>query len=138
MFTNDKNVFDKVVAFRDAAIADSWNIEQTYKDQKHCKGEPVESASTLTRENFKMMILTRTENIGKWKYEVEITIWGDDELQIKRPEEYDWEKIKEGKKICDNCNVKNVKTFRYSFAGRCCEKCLPAMRAKYEHPGWCD
>lgn len=25
---------------------------------------------------------------------------------------------------------------RYSFAGRCCKECLPAMKDKYEQPGW--
>jgi len=24
----------------------------------------------------------------------------------------------------------------YSFAGRCCDECLPAMKAKHEYPGW--
>ena len=26
----------------------------------------------------------------------------------------------------------------FSFAGRCCENCLPEMKNKYEYPGWYD
>ena len=40
--------------------------------------------------------------------------------------------------VCPKCKkivgIENM--HQYSFAGRCCEKCLPAMRQEYETPGW--
>lgn len=40
--------------------------------------------------------------------------------------------------ICPNCHKvvgrKNMKW--YSFAGRCCPDCLPALKKEYEQPGW--
>ena len=40
--------------------------------------------------------------------------------------------------ICPVCKTptpyKDQSTF--SFAGRCCQKCLPEMKRKYEQPGW--
>lgn len=47
-------------------------------------------------------------------------------------------KCKNDLDICPKCKRKvglaNMKQF--SFAGRCCEKCLPEMRKEYEQPGW--
>ncbi len=39
---------------------------------------------------------------------------------------------------CDLCHesVGYGNLNRFSFAGKCCTKCLPAARAKYEQPGW--
>lgn len=40
--------------------------------------------------------------------------------------------------ICPVCNksVPYKNQSHYSFAGRCCKECLPAMKEKYEAPGW--
>lgn len=40
--------------------------------------------------------------------------------------------------VCPTCKrvvgIENMHQF--SFAGRCCEKCLPGMKKTYETPGW--
>lgn len=126
--TDGKDRFEKAtkkaLEFRKAAIADGWEIRPIYEGY-----EPVEKASKLYRDGFLMMIFTREK-------EVEISVWGNDGLCIVVPEEYSFEKIKEGMTFCDNCKATGVKTVRYSFAGRCCNKCLPEMRKKHEYPGW--
>lgn len=42
--------------------------------------------------------------------------------------------------VCPVCgkSVPFNEQHRYSFAGRCCSECLPAMREKFEKPGWYD
>lgn len=39
---------------------------------------------------------------------------------------------------CPVCgkSVPYKEQFGYSFAGRCCEECLPEMKKKHEYPGW--
>lgn len=86
-----------------------------------------------------MMILTRDPAGGsKWKYEAEVNIWGPDKLAIRPPATYDFAAIQAAQTTCSHCKKTGVKTQRYSFAGRCCEACLPEMRRKHEGPGWCD
>ncbi len=65
-----------------------------------------------------------------------ISLWGPDGLAITPPATYDWPAIQAGATTCRACKKVGVKTVRYSFAGRCCEACLPAMRAAHEKPGW--
>lgn len=144
-FTNDKNVYDEVVAFRDAAIADGWSHHATYQN------EPEERASRLSKDGFTMRILTRSRDNevlnpaagihrtmhGKWKYEARVSVWGRDGLGISLiGPVYDMARIKAGLRRCDACRAEDVDTQRYSFAGRCCAKCRPDMAAKYEKPGW--
>ena len=40
--------------------------------------------------------------------------------------------------ICPVCgkSVPFSEQHQYSFANRCCKDCLPAMKEKYEQPGW--
>lgn len=40
--------------------------------------------------------------------------------------------------VCPICkeNVPYKEQKRFSFAGRCCVKCLPKMKEKFEQPGW--
>jgi hypothetical protein len=117
----------EVCAFRDAAIADGWSHEPTYGNQ-----EPEESACTLKRDGWIMMVFARKQ------HDVSISIWAPDGLDVKAPGVYNWDEIQRGIRRCNACGAEDVKTTRYSFAGRCCEKCLPAMRAKHEFPGWAD
>ena len=144
-FTNDDKIYREVVAFRDAAIADGWAHHATYQ----CESE--ERASRLSKDRFTMQILTRSRDNevldhsrgyhhsihGKWKYEAKVSIWGPDGLGISLIGPiYDMKRIKAGLRRCDACRAEDVDTERYSFAGRCCAKCRPAMAAKYEKPGW--
>ncbi len=131
-FTNDIANMERVKRFRDAAVADGWDIAPTYGEH-----ESVDRAAKLHKGGFTMMVLTR-EKVGKWNYEAQVSLWGPDGLGITPPVEYDWQAIQDGIHVCYNCRKHVEKTQRYSFAGRCCEECLPEMRKQHERPGWCD
>jgi hypothetical protein len=135
-FTRSTSLFNAVQQYISDAVADGWDIKPTYGS------EPVERAASLTRDGFHMLIINRSESNGKkpgdWFSESSIHIWGPDGMAIRPPEFYDFEKIKALTAKCPQCGAEGVKTVRYAFAGRCCEACLPAMRAKHEKPGWCD
>lgn len=132
-FTNDSAKLKAAEDYRDAAAADGWKIRPTYGSS-----ESAGRASSLDREGFKMMALTRDNsgNGGKWKYEVQISLWGPDGLAIAPPEIYDFAEIRARTRRCGYCKDEDVDTERVGFAGRCCGKCLPAMRTKIETPGW--
>lgn len=126
--------FNDVSTFRDAAIADGWLHEPTYKES-----EPESSACSLMRDGWNMSVMTRPlPPTARYKYSVSVNIWAPDGLCVDCPLPYDFAKLVEGTTTCSACKATNVKTVRYSFAGRCCEKCLPDMRAKHEQRGWCD
>ncbi len=134
---NNIEHLQQIQKFRDDAVKDGWSIKPMYDH------ESVESASSLSKDGFCMQILTRTDDLNKYPnvktlYEISISIWGPDSLQIEPPQEYDMQKIVEGMRFCKHCGKTDVDTFRYSFAGRCCKDCLPALREKHEQPGWCD
>jgi hypothetical protein len=135
---NNIEHLQQVQKFRDDAVKDGWSIKPTYPPH-----ESVESASSLSKDGFSMLILTRTHDLKLYPnvnnlYEVEISIWGPDRLAIEPPREYDMQKIIDGMRFCKHCWKIDVETVRYSFAGRCCKDCLPALKKKYEQPGWCD
>lgn len=135
-YTNDKTQFEAVALWIADAVADGWSMRPTYSS------EPVERAITLDRDGYRIMAINRSESNGKkpgnWYSESKINIWGPDGLTIPPPQFYDFAKIAKFVTHCSVCKTDGVKTVRYSFAGRCCEKCLPEMRAKHERPGWCD
>ena len=64
-----------------------------------------------------------------------VHVWGADGMAIKVGRVYSWEEIQAGLTMCNECGAHGP-TFRFSFAGRCCATCLPAMRKKHEYPGW--
>lgn len=129
-FTNDKSVYDAAVKFRDDAVDDGWEIKPTYKT------EDVNSAASLSRDGFSMMVLARDKGAGKWKYEAKVSIWGPDKLAIRAPAKYDYNKITSGLRKCTECGAEDVDCKRVGFAGRCCAPCLPKAKKKYEYPGW--
>ena len=137
MFTDSKKIFDKTVAFKEAAIADGWEAESMYKN------EDISQACALTRDGYHMQILTRDFESEprprlkpRHRYECDVSIWGPDRLAIKPPEEYNSEMIIAGCTTCNLCGATDVETHRYSFAGRACDGCLPAAKAEHEKPGW--
>lgn len=138
-FTNSKADLDAVVAWRDAAITDGWSHRPTYES------EAEERVCSLEKDGFKAMVLTRcpvslpsSRHQSKWFAEAEVNVWGSDGLAIKPPDVYDWQFIESAVSTCGYCGAHPVETERVGFAGRCCSKCLPAMRAKIEVPGWCS
>jgi len=130
-FTNDHEKVVAARAFMDAAASDGWSIKPTYS-------EPVECAASLERDGFSMLIIARENGGEKFKYQAQVNIWGPDRLAIAAPKEYSWAKILGALSHCNVCDKDGVEIHRYSFAGRCCADCLPAMRAKHERPGWCN
>lgn len=133
-FTNKVELLRAAEQFRDAAKSDGWEMRATYGS------ESIERASTLERDGWSMMVLTRnneSEGRGK-KYEAAVHIWAPDRLAVEVPEFYDFAELRRRTRVCSHCKTQDVDTQRYSFAGRCCEVCLPKMRAATEQPGWCD
>lgn len=131
--TNDLARYQAAVAYRTALEEDGWSSGPLYKN------ESSEFVSVHERDGFTVHIISRVRDPGdKWKYQASISIWGPDELAICPPDLYDWEHIKAGVRCCNECGAEDVDTHRFSFAGRCCSKCLPKMRAEHEKPGWCD
>lgn len=128
-FTNDPSDLNAVVAWREAAVKDGWSIQPTFYT------EPVESHASLYKEGFQAHVKARIKTKGKWKYEAQVCLWGPDRLAVRVPKIYDWEKIVVGLKTCNVCGAIG-ETFQYSFAGRCCENCLPDMKKKHEYNGW--
>lgn len=118
-------------AYRDAAIADGWTCEPTYKN------EPMDQAARLHKDGFVIQILARPKT-EKLRGSANVNIWGSDGLNIIPPDEYDWSAIVASLRYCGACGATDVDTTRYSFAGRCCLNCLPEMKRQYEKPGWCD
>jgi hypothetical protein len=132
-FTNSADHIESVRQFRDAAAADGWSIEGTYEPS-----ESIDRASRLTRDGFVMQIITR-DNIGKGgskHFEASVHIWGPDGLAITPPNFYDFKEMVARTRRCSACKAEDVDTVRYSFAGRCCNACLPEMRMRHEKPGW--
>jgi hypothetical protein len=131
--SNSLDHIESVRQFRDAAIADGWEIKPTYGAH-----EGQDSAASLTRDGYKMIILTRdkTSENRKWKYVASIDIWGPDGISIATPELYDFDAIKHGVTTCPVCGATGVKTVRVAFANRACEACAPELRKKLERPGW--
>lgn len=129
-FTNDNQEYQRVIHWRDAAVADGWEIRPTYDGH-----ESQERASRLTRNGFTVSILTRVD-VGKWKYEAKVNVWGPDGLMIPAGGEYDWPRLQAGLRTCPKCGASNVDTHRFSFAGRACSTCLPDLKREHERPGW--
>jgi hypothetical protein len=128
--TNDPIWIERVRAFVAAAVADGWRREQYFQS------EPLERACKLYRDGFTLSVLMRDGQTGNYRFQTDIHGWGPDGLSINLPNEYDWHAIQALVTTCNLCNAKDVKTFRYSFAGRCCESCVPKARAQFEKPGW--
>ncbi len=129
-FTKNPKYIAAAHAWREAAIADGWSARPTYEEW-----EPLESAARLTRDGFTVQMLTRQNGDS---YTVSIHVWGPDGLAIKPPDEYSYPAIVAGVRTCNACDASDVETFAYSFAGRACAACLPAMREQHEKPGWAD
>lgn len=131
-FTNSDEQYQLAVDFRNAAVADGWDIKPTYDEH-----ESVESHATLAKEGFICHVKARVKKPGStWKYEAEVSIWGPDRLAIIPPKIYNWDEIKANVNQCMVCKTKELVTYQVGFAGRVCEFCLPDARKKYEFPGW--
>ena len=130
-FTNDETAYTSVEEFVKAALADGWEIEPTYGS------EPVDRAFRLRRSGYLLQGINRRLEPGhKWKSESKIYGYGPDGMAIKVPRVYDSAALVDGVRRCNICEKEDVETFRYSFAGRACQSCIPEARRKHEYPGW--
>jgi hypothetical protein len=146
-FTNDSREYERVCAWRDAAIADGWHHEPTYP-----KSELEDRACRLSRDGWSVQILTRSRGNyipdpqwpnrpsphGKWAYEAQVSVWGPDGLAVNPGLTYDWNALKANLRHCPECGKDDVETRRVAFANRCCNDCAPKLKAELEKPGWCD
>jgi hypothetical protein len=125
---------EAVKAWRDAAVADGWEIAPTYGNH-----EPVTSAASMTREGFKAMVLTR-ENLNpdlpKPICKFNVSAWAPDGIAIRVKFPYNWENIKAEVTTCPVCNRTSIPTIRVGFANRSCDECAPELRKRIERPGW--
>lgn len=116
---------DEARTYACSAAIDGWDMSPMYQ------GEDVSSAASLKRDGFVMQVIARPkERLAS------VAIWGPDGLRIITPPVYSMADILAGTRQCSNCKASDVDTIRFSFAGRCCKKCLPEMRREHEQPGW--
>ena len=131
--TAEREAFVKLaLEWRDAAVADGWDMEPTYGDH-----ESVDTAWRLRRDGYSIQGISRPGS-DKELPTAGVSIWGPDGLAIHPPLEYDWEAIRRGAETCSECGKYPVQTVRVAFANRVCGECSPAARARLEVPGWCD
>lgn len=127
-YTNADSEYERVVSFRDAAVKDGWTIGPN-------GNESPDTWARLERDRWVGHVLAR-KNVGKWKYQAEVSMWAPDKLSIVVPDIYLWDEIKAAVRTCCLCGAKDVDTQRYSFAGRCCAACRPAAAARFEKGNW--
>lgn len=128
-FTNDQKQYDEAIAFRDALRGDGWTCSQRDKTD--------DTYTSHSKSGFAVQVVSRAK-AGKWKYEAQVSAWAPDGMSLRVPTVYDFSKLAAGIRHCNRCHADDVETHRFSFAGRCCEKCLPEARRVAEYPGWCD
>jgi hypothetical protein len=114
---------EAVRAFRDAAVADGWLIDATYKT------ESVDRASTLQKDGYTMQVITR-EPQGDMNASANVHVWGPDGLSIKPPTVYSFDSLKQVSRCCQYCSAVDVETVRVGFAGRACKPCAPVEEKK--------
>lgn len=142
---DNKATYDRIIAYRNAMIADGWEMTPNYK------GEPLESYAHGTKgewvchveardfEQMKVLYPATYRNARPpLRYMCGVHIWAPDGCCVTPPETYSWGALVAGTRTCAACGKTDVETHRYSFAGRCCAACLPEMRRQHEFPGWCD
>jgi len=132
-----ENMRQHAAQYRADALKDGWTSEPL------SKWEAEETWSRLRRDGFVLQIVARparprTEHtVERQKPEGGAHVWGPDGLGIKISLTYSWEEIQAGLTTCNECGARG-KTVRFSFAGRCCAACLPAMRKQHEGPRLAD
>lgn len=136
-YTNDIEKLKAAINLREAAIKDGWTCEATYPT------EALERAARLTKEGFILSVLTRDDtdkphhfDKQDYKYQVSVSAWAPDGMQVLVPFTYNWETIRDNVNRCKYCGKVVDKTKRVSFAGRSCLECLPEKRKQLEYPSW--
>lgn len=108
--------------WRDAAVADGWTVEPTYKH------ESVDRAFRLTRDGYVVQGIARDgdEQTLPTAY---LHIWCPRGIAIAPPATYDFAAIRQAEQTCEYCGAHPVPTQRVAFANRACEKCAPVEQA---------
>lgn len=126
-----KRQSDEVHAWIKAAITDGWILSKTYES------EDLNRSGTLNKNKWKATYVTRVDKTQDRRGYVRLTVWGPDNLTvILKGAIYNWQELQDGLHTCNYCKRNNVSVQRVSFAGRCCETCLPRQRKISEYPGW--
>lgn len=97
----------------------------------------VGSSRTIMKDGFCATFIPTLDGAGNRGF-CHLAVYGPDGLQVLVPEVYNWEELQARLQTCMYCFAEKVKTYRIAFAGRCCEKCLPELRDRFEYPGWAD
>ncbi len=92
----DKEGMERLHKYRNDAISDGWAAKQTYSH------EPIESHSTLRKDGFVMMIMSRSES-EDFPDHGDVTIWCPDGMQVDPPETYSWDEITASTRKCLTC-----------------------------------
>ena len=130
-----EEIRQRAAQYRSDALADGWTSEPL------SKWESEELWSRLHRDGFTLQIVARLprpqseHSIAIKKPNGMVHAWGPDGMGIKIGRHYSWDELRAGLTTCNECGTRG-KTYRFSFAGRCCATCLPAMKKKHEYPGW--
>jgi len=121
---------NQVEQWREDAIADGWSHAPLYPGHK-----PENSAAKLTYRGWTAQVFNSPERPG-WKTQRCIAVWDDKGIAVVVPTTYSWESLQQALTVCMFCSATGVHTQRVSFAGRCCDLCLPEQRKRLEYPGW--
>ena len=130
-----EEIRQQAAQYRSDALADGWTSEPL------SKWEPEELWSRLRRDGFTLQIVARfprprsEHSMECKKPNGAVHAWGPDGMGIKVGRRYSWDEFQAGLTTCNECGAQG-ETHRFSFAGRCCAACLPAMKKTHEYPGW--
>lgn len=113
----------EVLAWYNAAINDGWSVDDN-------------SGMGNVTDLVNSFIVLRKDDWAAHCGQRMIRVWGPDRLQIVVPAIYNMDALQNALRQCENCGATDVDTVRYSFAGRCCQNCLPEMRRIHEFAGW--
>ena len=118
---------EQVQQFVDDAAADGWQVKAIYRNDL--------GDIKLSRDGFIVHAYLDPNRLDSRT--PQLSAWGPDGLAISPvPMPYSMTRFLETLTYCSHCGAKGVETFRYSFAGRACSQCLPALKAEHEKPGW--
>ena len=115
---------EQVKAWVEAAKEDGWERKPTYVD------ESVDSAATLTKYGWLVMVLLRDHQAG-------ISAWTPDKVWVKAPKVYSWDALWVNAQKCMYCGELIDELYVVAFANRACQKCGQVEQAKLPR-GWSE
>lgn len=125
---------ESIEQWRKDAIADGWKAEPTYTT------ESIESSTSLFKDGFYALVVTRAPDSHRKYWNCRLNIWGPDGCAIEERFYFPYRmgKLQHGLTSCEVCHTTGNKTVKVGFANRCCEHCAPNLRKKIEVGRWAD